>query len=73
MKTWLLATLTGLTLTACSSTWQGLKQDSQHNAARVESGAEAAWDKTKDVAKQSGQAVGKGLSKAGEKIESISQ
>ena len=73
MKHLFIITAVALSLSACSNTWHGAKSDLAHNASKAEAGLEKGWDKTKGAVKKGGQTVGKGLSKAGEKIEEISE
>lgn len=69
----LVLALTALGLTACSSTWSGAKHDTARNVERTGSGIEKGWGATKSAVKKGGQTVGQGISKAGEKIEAVSQ
>ena len=62
MNKLLITTLAALTLAACSSTWSGVKQDTSHNVSR-----------TKDVVKEGGNAVGRGITHVGEKIEEATE
>lgn len=73
MKNVLITALAALSLAACSSTWSGVKNDTTRNVERTETGIEQGWDATKGAVKKGGQAVGQGISKAGEKIEAVSQ
>ena len=54
-------------LSACSSTWSGAKDDTSRN-----------WDKTKETAeheavKKGGNAIGRGMSNVGNKIEAATE
>ena len=62
MNKLLITTLAALTLAACSSTWSGVKQDTSHNVSR-----------TKDAVKEGGNAVGRGITHVGEKIEEATE
>ena len=62
MNKLLITTLAALTLAACSSTWSGVKQDTSHNVSR-----------TKDAVKEGGNAVGRGITHVGEKIENATE
>ena len=56
-------------LAACSSTWHGVKTDTANTVEKVGTGIEHGWDKTQEAAKKGGNAVGRGISHVGEKIE----
>ena len=58
----LLILTAALTLAACSSTWSGVKEDTSHNVNR-----------TKDAVKEGGNAVGRGITHVGEKIENATE
>lgn len=73
MKKWFILTACVLTLSACSNTWHGAKSDVSHNTEKAEDRLERGWDKTKDTVKKGGQAVGKGISKTGDKLQEISE
>ena len=60
-------------LAACSSTWNGAKEDAARNAERTGEGIEKGWDKTKEAVRKGGNAVGRGLSHVGEKIEGATE
>ena len=62
MNKLLITALAALTLAACSSTWSGVKQDTSHNVSR-----------TKDAVKEGGNAVGRGITHVGEKIEEATE
>ena len=62
MNKLLITTLAALTLAACSSTWSGAKDDASRN-----------WDKTKAAVKKGGNAVGRGMTHVGEKIEEATE
>ena len=61
--------LFSLGLAACSSTWHGAKEDTARNVERTGEG----WDKTKEAVRKGGNAVGRGLSNVGEKIEDATE
>ena len=69
----LLAVFSVAALAACSSTWHGMKHDTTHNVDKAEAGIEKGWDKTKEAVKKGGNAVGRGMTHVGEKIESVTQ
>ena len=69
MKHLLILAITAIGLSACSSTWHGVKEDTARNVDKTESGLEKGWDKTKEAVRKGGNAVGRGLSHAGEKLE----
>lgn len=71
-------------LTACSSTWFGAKEDTNRNwdktketaervADRTKETAERVADKTEEAVKKGGNAVGRGMSHVGEKIEAATE
>jgi len=62
-----------LALAACSSTWHGMKEDTSENLEKTGDGIERGWDKTKDAVKRGGNAVGRGISHVGEKIENATE
>ena len=62
MNKLLITALAALTLAACSSTWSGVKQDTSHNVSR-----------TKEAVKEGGNAVGRGITHVGEKIEEATE
>jgi hypothetical protein len=65
----LLALSAAFALAACAGTWSGVKEDTARNVDKTESGLEKGWDKTKEAVRKGGNAVGRGLSHAGEKLE----
>ena len=73
MKKLFILTASTLALSACSNTWHGAKSDVSHNTEKAENRLERGWDKTKGAVKKGGQAVGKGVSKTGDKLQDISQ
>jgi len=73
MKKVLALTLASLALAACSSTWHGMKEDTSENLEKTGDGIERGWDKTKDAVKRGGNAVGRGISHVGEKIENATE
>ena len=62
MKHLLILAITAIGLSACSSTWSGVKQDTSHNVSR-----------TKEAVKEGGNAVGRGITHVGEKIENATE
>ncbi|AJE18119.1 hypothetical protein NELON_03935 [Neisseria elongata subsp. glycolytica ATCC 29315] len=58
----LLILTAALALAACSSTWSGVKEDTSHNMSR-----------TKEAVKEGGNAVGRGITHVGEKIENATE
>ena len=56
-------------LAACSSTWHGVKTDTANTVEKVGDSIGHGWDKTQEAAKKGGNAVGRGISHVGEKIE----
>ncbi|ASP17666.1 hypothetical protein ACG2K1_05960 [Neisseria sp. 23W00296] len=60
-------------LAACSSTWHGMKKDTSNNVEKTENGLERGWDKTKEAVRKGGNAVGRGMSHVGEKIENATE
>ncbi|MGF6147637.1 Uncharacterised protein [Kingella potus] len=73
MKKVLALTLATFALAACSSTWHGMKEDASENAEKTGHSIEHGWDKTKDAVKKGGNAVGRGISHVGEKIEDATE
>ncbi len=73
MNKLLITTLAALTLAACSSTWSGAKDDTSRNWDKTENAAERGWDKTKAAVKKGGNAVGRGMTHVGEKIEEATE
>ena len=73
-----------LILSACSSTWSGAKNDANRNWDKTKETAERVADKTKETAehvaektgeavKKGGNAVARGMSHVGEKIEAATE
>ena len=73
-----------LILSACPSTWSGAKDDTNRNWDKTKETAERVADKTKETAervadkteeavKKGGNAVGRGMSHVGEKIEAATE
>ncbi|MDO4879519.1 MAG: hypothetical protein Q3966_09570 [Neisseria sp.] len=58
MKKTITLALAALTLAACANTWHGVKEDASNNVER-----------TKDAVMDGGNAVGRGISNVGERIE----
>ncbi len=73
MNKLLITTLAALILSACSSTWSGAKDDTSRNWDKTENAAERGWDKTKAAVKKGGNAVGRGMTHVGEKIEEATE
>ncbi len=73
MNKLLITALTALTLAACSNTWHGAKEDTGRNWDKTENAAERGWDKTKSAVKKGGNAVGRGMTHVGEKIEEATE
>ncbi|HEZ2888670.1 TPA: hypothetical protein WJM55_000362 [Neisseria meningitidis] len=80
--------LSALALSACAGTWEGAKQDTARNLDKTQAAAERAaeraaeqtgnavekgWDKTKEAVKKGGNAVGRGISHLGGKIENATE
>ncbi|HEZ2158940.1 TPA: hypothetical protein WHR02_000421 [Neisseria meningitidis] len=72
--------LSALALSACAGTWEGAKQDTARNLDKTQAAAERAaeqtgnavekgWDKTKEAVN----AVGRGISHLGGKIENATE
>jgi hypothetical protein len=62
-----------LILSACSSTWSGAKDDTNRNWDKTKETAERVADKTEEAVKKGGNAVGRGMSHVGEKIEAATE
>ena len=60
-------------LAACSSTWHGVKTDTVTTVEKVGDSIGHGWDKTQEAAKKGGNAVGRGISHVGEKIENATE
>lgn len=68
-----ITTVSALALSACSSTWNGVKEDTRENVQAVGDGVEKGWDKTKEAARDGANAVGRGMSNAGEKLQNATE
>ncbi|WP_304334414.1 hypothetical protein [Conchiformibius steedae] len=84
MKKLLVSAAVVLSLSACGSTWSGMKDDASRNMDKTEAAVEKGWDKTKEtgekvadkteeVLKKGAEKVGKGVRKTGEAIERMGQ
>jgi len=73
MNKFLITALATLVLSACSSTWHGTKEDAERNWDKTENAAERGWDNTKEAVKKGGNAVGRGISHVGEKLENATE
>jgi len=73
MKHLLILAIAAIGLSACSSTWSGAKDDASRNWDKTENAAERGWDKTKAAVKKGGNAVGRGMTHVGEKIEEATE
>ena len=84
MKHFLILAIAAIGLSACSSTWSGAKDDTSRNWDKTKETAERVADKTKETAervadkteeavKKGGNAVGRGMSHVGEKIEAATE
>lgn len=62
-----------LILSACSSTWYGAKEDTNRNWDKTREKAERVADKTSEAVRKGGNAVGRGMSHVGEKIEAATE
>ena len=60
-------------LSACSSTWSGAKDDTSRNWDKTKETAEHVADKTEEAVKKGGNAVGRGMSNVGSKIEAATE
>lgn len=60
-------------LAACSSTWHGVKSDTATTVEKVGDSIGHGWDKTQEAVKKGGNAVGRGISHVGEKIENATE
>ena len=54
-------------------TWHGVKEDTANTVEKVGNGIEHGWDKTQSAVKKGGNAVGRGISHVGEKIENATE
>ena len=73
MNKLLITALATLVLSACSSTWHGVKTDTANTVEKVGDSIGHGWDKTQEAAKKGGNAVGRGISHVGEKIENATE
>ena len=73
MKKAFALTLTATLLAACSGTWHGVKSDTANTVEKVGDSIGHGWDKTQEAAKKGGNAVGRGISHVGEKIENATE
>ena len=62
MKHLLILATTAIGLSACSSTWHGVKEDTANNI-----------DHTREAVRKGSNAVGRGISHVGEKIENATE
>ena len=62
-----------LILSACSSTWSGAKDDANRNWDKTKETAEHVADKTEEAVKKGGNAVGRGMTHVGEKLEAATE
>ena len=62
-----------LILSACSSTWSGAKNDTNRNWDKTKETAERVADKTGEAVKKGGNAVGRGMTHVGEKLEAATE
>lgn len=60
-------------LSACSSTWSGAKDDASRNWDKTKETAEHVADKTEEAVKKGSNAVGRGMSNVGSKIEAATE
>ena len=60
-------------LSACSRTWSGAKDDTSRNWDKTKETAEHVADKTEEAVKKGGNAVGRGMSNVGSKIEAATE
>ena len=60
-------------LSACSSTWSGAKDDTSRNWDKTKETAGHVADKTEEAAKKGGNAVGRGMTHVGEKLEAATE
>ena len=73
MNKLLITTLAALTLAACSSTWSGAKDDASRNWDKTKETAGHVADKTEEAVKKGGNAVGRGMTHVGEKLEAATE
>ena len=60
-------------LSACSSTWSGAKDDANRNWDKTKETAGHVADKTEEAVKKGGNAVGRGMTHVGEKLEAATE
>jgi hypothetical protein len=60
-------------LSACSSTWSGAKDDASRNWDKTKETADHVADKTEEAVKKGGNAVGRGMTHVGEKLEAATE
>ena len=60
-------------LSACSSTWSGAKDDASRNWDKTKETANHVADKTEEAVKKGGNAVGRGMTHVGEKLEAATE
>ena len=64
---------TAFILSACSSTWSGAKDDASRNWDKTKETAGHVADKTEEAVKKGGNAVGRGMTHVGEKLEAATE
>lgn len=60
-------------LSACSSTWSGAKDDTSRNWDKTKETAGHVANKTEEAVKKGGNAVGRGMTHVGEKLEAATE
>ena len=60
-------------LSACPSTWSGAKDDTSRNWDKTKETAGHVADKTEEAVKKGGNAVGRGMTHVGEKLEAATE
>lgn len=73
MKHFLILAIAAIGLSACSSTWSGAKDDANRNWDKTKETAGHVADKTEEAVKKGGNAVGRGMSNVGSKIEAATE
>ncbi|ROV57174.1 lipoprotein [Neisseria chenwenguii] len=73
MKKIIIPALLALALTACANTWHGAKEDAGYHAERAESGIEHGLDKAAEAVKRGGNAVGRSITNAGERLQNATE
>ena len=63
----------GFILSACCSTWSGAKHDTSRNWDKTKETAGHVADKTEEAVKKGGNAVGRGMTHVGEKLEAATE